>query len=790
MTKIIKLPGNINALIDKNKLTAKIVQSPKAKGDIIIPRYIKHKFKLYLVTRIAEYAFQKNKELNSLAFAPDSAVESIGLWAFCYSSIVRLELPASIERLDEGWCTCADKLIEVQTPPECRFSWVDHNYLVGKKNDSQVFNIILFARRNIENITIPKTIRFIRERAFQNCTKLESISFEPDSTLEKIDNYSFENCNSLKTIQSIPESVKTVGSGCFYHAIKLQSIEFLSSRVDIHDRCFSECPALSHVSCPNATEVIIHTSVFNEVSKNFSIILPKDARIGGKGAKDIERARKNVGEVIVEAPVIKPEEPSDPKASFPPLPPKTGTHAHHHHSHLPHHHHVRRRNSTQDLSKYQKNSIEELLKHIKYLETKLSKYEAVTPFSLNSENPAISLSDKARWSTDEDDPLVHLAADENDVLSIGSQSDSKLHGSSGFFSANASGFIIEKSDLEYHKTIKTLYDGKSFTLYKVLDTRKNRILCKKVLKYNPEVQDPTQEEMQEACKRLEILHAIHHPSVRSIIGISAENEYLKDCLIGNNGIQQNNENNLDDHAIETELNEQNSNENDSNDDEIQIVENDVEQINNDNEDDSTSEKNNPFIKLPPKSELFLEFMEQNLKDYIVTNPSHTLKARIAVEIASGMMHLHRLGMVHGNLRVDNIMLNSVYEAKIIDFSQLQILQQFETKLVPSRFSLDDEILKEKIRNDVFGYGKILYYIFSGKHFEDFESLAQLTPSNLMTQFCIDLVKQCLSVDPSQRLTFEEILNQIRDHSFALASDVNSDIVERRYKVLEKFNSFM
>lgn len=45
--------------------------------------------------------------------------------------------------------------------------------------------------------------------------------------------------------------------------------------------------------------------------------------------------------------------------------------------------------------------------------------------------------------------------------------------------------------------------------------------------------------------------------------------------------------------------------------------------------------------------------------------TNTMKTEIALEVAFGMSHLHKLGMIHRDLRIDNIMLNSGFEAKII-----------------------------------------------------------------------------------------------------------------------------
>ena len=47
--------------------------------------------------------------------------------------------------------------------------------------------------------------------------------------------------------------------------------------------------------------------------------------------------------------------------------------------------------------------------------------------------------------------------------------------------------------------------------------------------------------------------------------------------------------------------------------------------------------------------------------------NNTLKTQIALEVAFGMKHIHSLGMMHRDLKLENIIMNDIFESKIIDF---------------------------------------------------------------------------------------------------------------------------
>ena len=64
-------------------------------------------------------------------------------------------------------------------------------------------------------------------------------------------------------------------------------------------------------------------------------------------------------------------------------------------------------------------------------------------------------------------------------------------------------------------------------------------------------------------------------------------------------------------------------------------------------------------------------IQKNIKIYLISLKmnliNNTLKVPIAVEVDFGMKFIHNLGMMHCDLKLENIMINNVFNVKIINF---------------------------------------------------------------------------------------------------------------------------
>ena len=201
------------------------------------------------------------------------------------------------------------------------------------------------------------------------------------------------------------------------------------------------------------------------------------------------------------------------------------------------------------------------------------------------------------------------------------------------------------------------------------------------------------------------------------------------------------------------------------------------------------------------------------EDYSITDflnkINNTLKTKIIIEIAHAMNFIHKKGLIHRDLKIDNIRLNSIFEAKIIDFGLVRIhevlnenysfVQSSLTKGVGTFAYMSPEMLNEEdydYKTDVYSFGVILHFIFVGsllkQNLKDKmvgNSIKPPKSSESISKLCIELISKCLSYKPSERPSFDEILKMIRDNSYELASFVDQSIVARKDQELELFKQF-
>ena len=120
--------------------------------------------------------------------------------------------------------------------------------------------------------------------------------------------------------------------------------------------------------------------------------------------------------------------------------------------------------------------------------------------------------------------------------------------------------------------------------------------------------------------------------------------------------------------------------------------------------------------------LFIEFIDFTLKDCLSKNMlNSTLKTRIIVELSHALRYLHSKNMIYRDLKVSNIMLNSVYQVKLIDFGLVRINECLfgeemmntisMTKGIGDSLFMSPEMMREEEydnKTDVFSFGIVLY----------------------------------------------------------------------------------
>lgn len=123
-----------------------------------------------------------------------------------------------------------------------------------------------------------------------------------------------------------------------------------------------------------------------------------------------------------------------------------------------------------------------------------------------------------------------------------------------------------------------------------------------------------------------------------------------------------------------------------------------------------------------------EFIEgQTLAQWATDNPSPSIEVvrDIIEQIAKGLLALHRMEMLHQDLRPENIMIDTNGTVKIIDFGSVSVagLQETMVKtpitylLGTALYSAPEYFLGEPgtVRSELYSIGVITYFLLSGRY---------------------------------------------------------------------------
>ena len=156
-------------------------------------------------------------------------------------------------------------------------------------------------------------------------------------------------------------------------------------------------------------------------------------------------------------------------------------------------------------------------------------------------------------------------------------------------------------------------------------------------------------------------------------------------------------------------------------------------------------------------------------------PLPEAEAKLVIrQIAEGLAAIHQAGVIHRDLKTENMVCAEDGSIKIIDFG-CAVLNPLHRKKVVERFGTIVMIPPEVWKNqpidqqvDMWALGLICYEIVAGFHpyerpqanaFTDFSKEARPPlPINLSKAF-VRMVDGLLNVDPDQRLTAEQLLKQ-------------------------------
>ena len=170
-----------------------------------------------------------------------------------------------MRELKEGWCNFTSNLININISPlNDQFIFKDDKYLFGKSNpNSNVFDTLLFARRDIKEIVIPSSIKIISSYdAFQDCRNLNKVEIPPNSKLQAIEKFAFTS-SSIEEI-FLPSKVLKICEFAFFCCINLKKIEIPpnSNLETIESHAFSNS-SIEEIFIPSKVSIICDNAFDN-----------------------------------------------------------------------------------------------------------------------------------------------------------------------------------------------------------------------------------------------------------------------------------------------------------------------------------------------------------------------------------------------------------------------------------------------------------------------------------------------------------------------------------------------
>lgn len=326
--------------------------------------------------------------------------------------------------------------------------------------------------------------------------------------------------------------------------------------------------------------------------------------------------------------------------------------------------------------------------------------------------------------------------------------------------------FFDKEDESHHRVVSQIGEGATSFVYKVIDERTEEEMCKKVLKTDENT--TTFKDFKNIYKEFEVLYRISHPCICKCIGMNPQEKVE---------MPENEAEIDDDYGI----------------DYIEIKKN--------------KKPNSSEEELAKKTTIaiFLKFHPMNLRQCLENDIlNNTLKAKLAVEIAFGMSHIHEKGMIHRDLKLENVMVNYIFEAQLIDFGLAHIDEMKNTmstlsKGVGTFAYMSPEMQNEEeydSKTDVYSFGVLLFVLLTRRlpkqSLKDKLNKGEVKmppPSDTISSFSISLIKKCMAFEPSKRPTFNQIIEDMFSNSFKLASGVDEELVARRYRYLNCYRAY-
>ncbi len=162
-------------------------------------------------------------------------------------------------------------------------------------------------------------------------------------------------------------------------------------------------------------------------------------------------------------------------------------------------------------------------------------------------------------------------------------------------------------------------------------------------------------------------------------------------------------------------------------------------------------------------ELLMEFVDGKTLDEI-EGPTLGTLVLIFNQVADALVHMHRRGVYHGDLKPSNIMVSKDGPVKLIDFGTAWLKGEEKNRIQGTPQYMAPEQVTEKVvdeRTDLYNFGATMYRMFTGRYANpgsaprtgDNLKIKLVPPSQLNPKVpgpLNDLILACLQTSPDRR----------------------------------------
>lgn len=168
-------------------------------------------------------------------------VTAIDDYAFKNNDVIySVDIPKTVEYIGQGAFYNCTNLTKVYNLEKCT---------ALKSIERETF----YNCKYLRNITLPNSVISIEEYAFKSCHFLKKMDIP--SGVNYIGIRAFDNCQSIEEIV-VPEGVDIIEEGTFFSCMKLKNISLPNGITEIADKAFANCYELETIELPSTLKTI------------------------------------------------------------------------------------------------------------------------------------------------------------------------------------------------------------------------------------------------------------------------------------------------------------------------------------------------------------------------------------------------------------------------------------------------------------------------------------------------------------------------------------------------------